>query len=236
MLSYERNAEWFERYSRARGKDRQDLRTNKGVLFQTLAFDVSVIRALYWLDVDCDSAKVLDVGCGTGASLERLLRLGFRPANLKGIDLQNECIDQAKALFPNIGFTHGDAAELQFLDGSFDIVIESTLLMSVAEDSVRRKIAAEMIRVCRPGGYIVLIDWRISNPFSNPYNYKGIDCREVRKLFGVGSLTRPVRTCRGALLPPIGRFLSKYMSSIYFLVARLFPALVGQVTYVLTKS
>ena len=221
MLSYERNAEWFERYSRARGKDRQDLRTNKGVLFQTLAFDVSVIRALYWLDVDCDSAKVLDVGCGTGASLERLLRLGFRPANLKGIDLQNECIDQAKALFPNIGFTHGDAAELQFLDGSFDIVIESTLLMSVAEDSVRRKIAA---------------DWRISNPFSNPYNYKGIDCREVRKLFGVGSLTRPVRTCRGALLPPIGRFLSKYMSSIYFLVARLFPALVGQVTYVLTKS
>jgi hypothetical protein len=40
---------------------------------------------------------------------------------------------------------------------------------------------------------------------------------------------------RGALIPPVGRFLSKYCHALYFPVAALLPPLVGQVVTVLQK-
>lgn len=91
-----------------------------------------------------------------------------------------------------------------------------------------------MVRVCKVGGYILLVDWRIPKP-NNP-NYNALTKKKLRKFFGVGSRTELIVTTQGALIPPIGRFVSKYIPSVYFLIAKLFPFLVGQVVYVLKKS
>jgi len=52
----------------------------------------------------------------------------------------------------------------------------------------------------------------------------------------VGSTTSVACRRYGALLPPLGRALSRYVPSLYFPVCRVFPFLVGQVTVVLRKG
>lgn len=52
----------------------------------------------------------------------------------------------------------------------------------------------------------------------------------------MGFQTELITMEKGALIPPLGRFLSKNIPSIYFLVGKLFPLLVGQVAYLLRKQ
>src|SRR5688500_16782116 len=85
----------YSRYYADHAEDRNDLITNPGVLFQTLAFERANIRALGRLDLDRATARVLDVGCGVGAGLLSFLRLGFDPHNLAGVDLEQARIDRA---------------------------------------------------------------------------------------------------------------------------------------------
>ncbi len=60
--------------------------------------------------------------------------------------------------------------------------------------------------------------------------------RRVAELFDVGGSTSWVTRQRGALVPPVGRVLSKYAPWLYFLVKALLPPLVGQITTVLRKN
>jgi hypothetical protein len=107
------------------------------------------------------------------------------------------------------------------------------MFVSLTSDNLRGAIASEMLRVCRPGGYLVLIDWRTPWP-GNP-NYKALTVREVRRLFEVGRKTDLVARRRGALVPPLGRLISHRAWPLYFLISALVPALVGQVVYVLKR-
>ena len=80
--------EWYRRYYATLGADRNSLLKNPGVLFQSLAHDAALIRALQSIRPEQDTARVLDVGCGAGASLLMFVALGFVPDNLHGIDFQ----------------------------------------------------------------------------------------------------------------------------------------------------
>ncbi len=225
--------EIYKRYHSRKKKDRNDLLRNPEVLFQVLAFDRSIISAFSSIQLDPKTAKILDVGCGEGASIINLLRLGFLPSNLYGIDILRDKIKQAKIKFPNINWIHGDASSMQFEDNFFDCVMESTIFLQMTDDELSDKVAKEMIRVTKKGGYILLIDWRYSHPFNK--EYKGLSKKRIINLFNVGSKTSILRTYKGALIPLVGRFISKNIPGIYFLLQSLFPFLVGQVTTVLKK-
>ena len=121
-----------------------------------------------------------------------------------------------------------------FDDGLFDITTESTMFVQITEDHWAQNIASEMLRVTKPGGYIVLIDWRYSKPGNT--DYKGVSRRRIADLFGVGKYTTVRTRTRGALVPPLGRALSRYASMLYFLMQALWPPCVGQMTTVLKKS
>lgn len=230
----EREAQdWYGRYYARLGGDRNDLRTNRGVLFQTLALEVSVVRAVAGLPLVPGEALVLDVGCGGGGDLYQLLRLGFRPENITGIDVLPERIEGARKLYPQIAFIQGDASAMEFPTGTFDLLFESTMFATLPDDDLCAGIAGEMVRVCKPGGHILLVDWR-TRKAGDP-DYKALTRQRVRKLFGVGQATRLAAVTRGALVPPLGRFLSARLPSTYFLVSALCPFLVGQTTYVLEK-
>lgn len=226
--------EWYQRYYGKAGQHRNDLRLNPEVLFQTLAYEASFVLALRDIPHDSKDVRILDVGCGGGGDIYQLLRVGYDPANITGIDIQEERLAGAQKLYPQSRFLHADATRMSFENGSFDLVFESTMFATLPNDRERIAIAAEMIRVCKPGGYLLLMDWRTPKP-GDP-NYKALTRKEFHSLFLVGSATRLLGIYKGALVPPVGRFLSKYMPSLYFLVVAFFPFMVGQVAYVLIKD
>lgn len=100
--------------------------------------------------------RVLEVGVGTGLSLA----LYPRDCRVVGIDISAKMLERASQQVRENGLQHielqrGDAGSMQFLDDSFDIVV-AAYVMTVVPDP--RKVALEMIRVCRPGGRIVMLN------------------------------------------------------------------------------
>lgn len=101
--------------------------------------------------------RILDVATGTGWAARRLAERGF---NVTGVDFAREMLavgeELAGARHLDITFELGDAEALPFADASFDAVISSFGVMFVQrpEDA-----AAELARVCKPGGRIALATW-----------------------------------------------------------------------------
>lgn len=224
---------WYAEYYRTHGRDRNDLLCNPEVLFQTFAFDAANIRALSRVPLDRGTASVLDVGCGSGTSLLAFLRLGFRARNLSGIDVNPARVAMGLEEFPNLDLRCEDATAMSYPSETFDLVSESTMFVQLTDDNVAQGIANEMIRVTKVGGFIFLTDWRYGKP-GNP-DYLALSPARIARLFDVGSGTERVCLEHGAIVPPVGRRLSKWLPSLYFAFQRVLPLSVGQTTTVLRK-
>ena len=100
--------------------------------------------------------RALDVACGTGNGALELARAG---ASAVGIDQAERLValaaDRAAAEGLDAEFLVGDATALPVGDASFDVAIS---LFGVIFADVRAA-AAELLRVTRPGGRIVLTTW-----------------------------------------------------------------------------
>jgi ubiquinone/menaquinone biosynthesis C-methylase UbiE len=107
---------------------------------------------------------ILEVGCGSGGMLQRLVGLGADSARLAGVDLVEDRIEMARRRFPTADFRVGSAHELPFEDASFDLVSQLTLFSSVVDPKLRSAIAVEMLRVLRPGGRILWYDAHRATP------------------------------------------------------------------------
>ncbi len=225
--------DWYRGYYAAKGAERNSLLENPGVLFQVLAQEAAVVRALQSIRPNPRAARVLDVGCGGGASLVTFLRLGFAPGNLYGIDFQESRISEARARFPGLNFARGDATGMGFSNGVFDIVFESTMFIHSVDEELSSQIAKEMLRVAKPGGYLLLCDWRYAKPGNR--THKALTQKRIERLFRVQKETVRCGIFPGPLLPPVGRFLSRRWPSAYFLVRGILPFLAGQVITVLRK-
>lgn len=101
--------------------------------------------------------KVLDVACGTGNTAIPAARAG---AMVTGVDIAPNLIKQARILAQsenlNCRFEEGDAEDLAYGDGSFDTVITMFGAMFAPRPD---KAAAELLRVCRSGGRVVMANW-----------------------------------------------------------------------------
>jgi SAM-dependent methyltransferase len=101
--------------------------------------------------------RVLDVATGSGNAALAAARYG---AEVTGVDYVPELLERARARAAaeglEITFAEGDAEDLAFPDASFDAVL-SALGVMFAPDQERA--AAELVRVCRPGGTIGLVNW-----------------------------------------------------------------------------
>src|SRR5205809_126730 len=98
--------DWYRQYYAEKGAERNSLLRNPEVLFQNLAQEGALVRALQCIVPNQETATVLDVGCGAGVTLLTFLQLGFAPGNLYGIDFQEERIAEAKAKCPSIHFAY----------------------------------------------------------------------------------------------------------------------------------
>jgi ubiquinone/menaquinone biosynthesis C-methylase UbiE len=143
--------------------------------------------------------RFLEVGCGSGGWLGLLTRLGAEPQRLAGIDLDGERVTQARRHFPEADLRPGDAATLPWPDDHFDAVVQSTVFSSILDAALQDQVAAEMLRVLRPGGGVIWYDFFVNNP-KNPH-VRGVPPRRIRTLFPGASM----RAWRVTLAPPLAR-------------------------------
>ncbi|MEW7986049.1 MAG: methyltransferase domain-containing protein [Candidatus Thiodiazotropha sp.] len=108
-----------------------------------------------------DPAKVLEVGCGTGAMIRSFVRSEDFNGHAVGIDQSGSFIDAAKSfarherLENRVQFQIGDAHDIDFPSASFDTVIANTLISHVSDPA---RVLKEMARVVGPGGIIAVFD------------------------------------------------------------------------------
>lgn len=104
----------------------------------------------------------LDVGCGVGTTaIEMARRFG---ADVTAVDISPIMLERARSnvrraqLDARVRVDRADILGLPFLDGSFDRVIAEAVTMFVD----RPRAAAELVRVCRPGGMVLATEflWR----------------------------------------------------------------------------
>ena len=130
--------------------DIYDLRWRKYIA-NTLSF-------LYnWEQIDSQST-VLDVACGTG-EFERLLLDKNPTQRITGVDISEKMLDIARNKcqdYPNVEFYKASANLLPFANHSFDVVVCAN---SFHYFDYPLATLAEMKRVLKPNGKVVILDW-----------------------------------------------------------------------------
>ena len=109
--------------------------------------------------------RILDLAAGTGASSVALARSG---ATVVAADFSPGMIAEGKRRhggIANLSFVQADATDLPFADGEFDAVTMSFGLRNVND---QKKALAELLRVTRPGGRLVVCEF--SHPPSPAFN------------------------------------------------------------------
>ncbi|MCU7934167.1 MAG: methyltransferase domain-containing protein [Candidatus Thiodiazotropha sp. (ex Dulcina madagascariensis)] len=107
------------------------------------------------------SARVLEVGCGTGAMMRFLAKRSDFSGKAIGVDQSPPFIKaatgfaQRERVDDRVAFRIGDAHNLDFPAAAFDAVIANTLISHVTEPET---VLREMARVVRPGGTVAIFD------------------------------------------------------------------------------
>jgi SAM-dependent methyltransferase len=123
-------------------------------LAQQMVYEAAVFVARLELK---PGMRVLDVGCGTGNQSVPAAQAG---AEVMGVDIAPNLLAQAAERAEREGlkidFREGDAEELAFKDGEFDVVMSKFAAMFAPRPNM---VASEFLRVCRPGGLIAMGNW-----------------------------------------------------------------------------
>ncbi|MCL2789161.1 MAG: methyltransferase domain-containing protein [Desulfobulbus sp.] len=119
--------------------------------------------------------RLLDAGCGTGIFTQDVLDRG---SLLTGIDLSIPMLTGAIDRMRSSGFAAlcADLCALPFADGSFDKVFSMTAIEFVADGS---KVMAELDRVARRGGRVVVTTLNSLGPWAEQRRRKGLDGHDL---------------------------------------------------------
>ena len=144
--------------------------------------------------------KVLEIGCGNGINLLRLIGMGFDPEKMVANELDQGRAKSARGRLPEaVSVVPGDALALDVPDNSFDIVMQSTVFTSILDAKFQEALADKMWRMVAPGGGVLWYDFKYNNPKNN--DVKGVSVKRIRHLFPEAK----IKTWPITLAPPIGR-------------------------------
>jgi SAM-dependent methyltransferase len=181
------------------------------------------------LGTDLGNVRVVDVGCGTGGFLRQLIDWGATPANLTGIELQQDRLDLARPRSaPEMNWHCGSLSALPA--ASADLVSAQTVMSSLLDPELRQRMAADMWRVLKPGGWCLVFDFRYNNP-RNPH------VRKVTRTELDGYWPGHRRQYQTLLLtPPVGRALAALPALVTEALAGLAPPLRSHFIYMVQKE
>lgn len=200
-----------------RQQDAERERVAADLLVRTLGTDLSHIR-------------VLDVGCGTGSFLRTLVEWGAQPGNLTGTEFLADRLDIARRCSPVEMQWHLGGLEFA-ASGDFDLVVANTVFSSILETKDRSLLAREMWRVLKPGGWVMIFDFRYNNP-SNP-DVRKVTRNELRGNWPDAS-GEAYRTL--LLAPPIARRIIPRSHLAGEILGALFPFLRSHFIYMAQKA
>lgn len=198
-----------ERYARRQVADRYSLLRPE--VWQMLQERQRALwRALARREGAPASWRLVEVGCGAGGNLLEMLRLGFAPELLNGIELLPERFEAARRVLPAAVQLHlGDASQAGIAASSQDLVLQSTVFSSILDDGVQRGLAEAMWHWLKPGGAVLWYDFIVDNPRNR--DVRGVPLRRVRELFPKGRL----HAQRLTLAPPIARAVCRLHPGAY---------------------
>ena len=110
---------------------------------------------------DLTGARVLNFGSGLGA-MDRLLARDHGAARVLGIDIEAQLVERASAaarregLADRVAFQLVTPGPLPFAEAAFDVVTSKDAIIYLED---KRAIYAELLRVLRPGGRLMVSDW-----------------------------------------------------------------------------
>lgn len=114
-------------------------------------------------------ARVLDVGCGTGALVQR----NETHFSVHGVDPSLGMLRMLAGPRPEIRLAAAEGPGLPFHDGVFDLVYCVAVLHHVIDPPAVKATLAEMVRVTSPGGHVIVWDHNSRNPYW-PYLMKRV--------------------------------------------------------------
>jgi len=128
--------------------------------------------------------RLLDVGCGAGQLALIAAKAG---ANVTACDIATNWLEQARSDAAAQGlaatFEEGDAEALPYRDGQFDAVVSLIGAMFAPHPEL---VAAELTRVCRPGGMIAMANW-------TPGGFVGRMFQTISRHLAPSGMPAPVR-------------------------------------------
>jgi ubiquinone/menaquinone biosynthesis C-methylase UbiE/ribosomal protein S18 acetylase RimI-like enzyme len=205
---------------------RQDNAGNRLILAERAALERELLLEV--AGGSLSKLQVLEVGCGSGNELARLVKWGARPDHLHGIDLMEERVDAARREYPGIDFRCADASNLPFPDKSMDLVMIITVFSSIQSTAMRGRISREVRRVLKPGGNVLWYDVRYPNPKNT--HLRPVSTADLTDLFP--TFRAKLRTT--TVLPPLMRALGGMANLAYPFLARI-PAVRSHLIGTLTK-
>lgn len=123
------------------------------------------------------SGQVLEVGCGEGYGISLLAP---HATNYHAIDKYATNVDHYAAQFSHVSFAQVSVPPLPFADNSFDYVVTFQVIEHIEDDRV---LVAEMMRVLRPGGQLILTTPNIRMSLTrNPWHVREYTVDELRSL------------------------------------------------------
>ncbi|AGA28750.1 class I SAM-dependent methyltransferase [Singulisphaera acidiphila] len=150
------------------------------------------------------SDRVLDLACGPGLTACEFAELA---AHVTGVDLTPAMIEQARALqsskgLDNLAWQVGDVGALPFPDNSFSLVFTRYSFHHLLDPKL---VLAEMVRVCEPGGRVVVVDVYSVSPeqaaaydqvelLRDPSHVRALGLDELEGLFDDAGLEGPTIT------------------------------------------
>lgn len=175
-----------------------------------------------------DQFRAFEAGCSTGYNMRLFVQWGARPENIAGIDLDPAAVDYNRARAPEIRVHSGSASDIPETDATFDLALAFTLFSSVPDEGDAHAIAAELFRITRPGGLIVVYDMRKRNPGNR--NVHPVTADDVRRWFP----KCPMRVTTITLAPPLARPIGRWAPWLYGPLSAI-PFLRSHAMYVLRR-
>jgi ubiquinone/menaquinone biosynthesis C-methylase UbiE len=164
--------------------------------------DASALRMIVDAARPGPDDTVLDVACGGG-----IIVCAFAPEvrHATGIDMTPAMLDRARQLadekaLANVSWDQGDVGSLPYADGAFNIVVTRFSLHHFLDPI---GVLREMVRVCAPGGRVVVVDmyasedatkaaeWNRLEKLRDPSHVRCLTLTELTALFGAAGLPAP---------------------------------------------
>lgn len=153
-------------------------RVKKGKRVKRKDWNFKGLRLCYCLEaIEHKSGSILEIGCGTGDMIEAIMH--YRPAlRAYGCDISNKAVREAK-ISQNSLYTVGDALNLPYLDGTFDLVVGFDIFEHVSDLG---KAISEASRVLKRGGILHAFIPCEANKFALHGSLKGI--YNLKRIYG----------------------------------------------------